>query len=139
MIGDEAVNRSERRLSDRNGARLQKLAWNNFEEISKIELREKSETFLKIEGRRTWDKVWKNNRYFVFMTKNERVWLGWWWSQVMIKRCDSQPIYSWSDVFRIKNELFGDETEAIQFFPKKSELVDSANIYWFFIKTRVDL
>lgn len=40
----------------------------------------------------------------------------------------------WAEKQRIKNELFGEEREAIEFFPKASELVDEANMYhiWVF-------
>ncbi len=46
---------------------------------------------------------------------------------------DSAPIYSWSDMQRIKNEIFGEEVEALQMFPKESELVDVANLYWMWV------
>lgn len=36
---------------------------------------------------------------------------------------------TWSEKQRIKNELFGEEAQAIEFFPKQSELVDGANMY----------
>ena len=58
---------------------------------------------------------------------------GKFYTKVMVRRNDAQAIYSWQDMFRIKNEIFGEEVEAIQFFPKKSELVDEANMYWFWI------
>ncbi|HBZ80934.1 MAG TPA: hypothetical protein DEP07_11175 [Brevibacillus sp.] len=35
----------------------------------------------------------------------------------------------WREKQRIKNELFGSEATAIEFFPKESELVDEANMY----------
>ncbi|HGF7409603.1 TPA: hypothetical protein QFT53_000878 [Enterococcus faecium] len=40
----------------------------------------------------------------------------------------------WREKQRIKNELFGEEREAIEFFPKMSELIDEANMYhlWVF-------
>jgi hypothetical protein len=55
----------------------------------------------------------------------------------MVRRSDSEPIYSWNDLYRIKNEIFGAEVEAIQFMPKVSELVDDANLYWFYIEEQV--
>ncbi|OTO02216.1 DUF7694 domain-containing protein [Enterococcus sp. 5B3_DIV0040] len=41
---------------------------------------------------------------------------------------------SWCEKQRIKNELFGEEREAIECFPKESELIDEANMYhlWVF-------
>lgn len=40
----------------------------------------------------------------------------------------------WRDKQRIKNELFGKERIAIEFFPKESELIDEAGMYhlWVF-------
>lgn len=46
-----------------------------------------------------------------------------------IKRRDQRVIRDWRDLQRIKNELAGDEWEAIEIFPAESRLVDSANQY----------
>jgi hypothetical protein len=39
----------------------------------------------------------------------------------------------WRDVQKMKNELFGSETTAIQIFPPESKLVDTANQYYFYV------
>lgn len=39
----------------------------------------------------------------------------------------------WSEKQRIKNEIFGEEKQAIEFFPKQSELIDEANMYHLWI------
>lgn len=79
------------------------------------------------------DRVWQNNKYIVQVFYNcvrkENI-----YTKVMVRRSDSKPICSWSDLFRIKNELFGEEVDAIQFLPRKSELTDVANLYWFWIE-----
>ena len=80
-----------------------------------------------------FNKMLQNNRYIVSI-EDGYIRNGVIYKRIMCRRSDSKPIYSWQDLFRIKNELFGDEVEAIQFLPKKSELVDCANIYWLFIK-----
>lgn len=36
---------------------------------------------------------------------------------------------TWAELQRIKNEIIGDECEAVQVFPKESELVDQADLY----------
>ena len=53
-----------------------------------------------------------------------------------IRNIESTDI-SWSEKQRIKNELFGEEVQAIEFFPKQSDLVDEANMYhlWIFLDT----
>lgn len=52
-----------------------------------------------------------------------------------IRNAESTEI-SWSEKQRIKNELFGEEKQAIEFFPKQSELIDEANMYhiWVFVE-----
>lgn len=40
---------------------------------------------------------------------------------------------NWMDKQRIKNELFGEESLAIEVFPKESELVNNANMYHLWI------
>lgn len=54
------------------------------------------------------------------------------WDRVMVRTHDSRRIH-WSELQRIKNELFGEERIAIQMLPRQSDLVDSANMYWFFL------
>lgn len=46
-----------------------------------------------------------------------------------IKRIDKQPMREWRDLQRIKNELIGEEFEAVEVFPKESQLVDTSNQY----------
>lgn len=82
---------------------------------------------------RNANKVYQNNKYIV-QEFNDVKRKGKEYTKVMIRRCDSEPIYSWNDLYRIKNEIYGEETEAIQFMPPVSELVDVANLYWFWIE-----
>ena len=46
-----------------------------------------------------------------------------------IKRLDRAPVTSWSHLQRIKNELVGEEHEAVELFPAESRLVNMANQY----------
>lgn len=39
----------------------------------------------------------------------------------------------WKDLQKIKNEIFGKEAGAIQYFPKESMLVNECNVYWLFV------
>ena len=48
---------------------------------------------------------------------------------IMIRHNTGGAIHSWSDIQRIKNELFGEESHAVEYYPKVSELVDDKNIY----------
>lgn len=125
------MNRAMRRASEANGRKLQRLEWNRFSDVTD-EARGRH-LMLNPDSRFKVDRVYKNNKYIVQVFHNvERK--GRTYTKVMVRRSDSQPIYSWQDLYRIKNEIFGDEVEAVQFMPPKSELVDDANLYWFFIE-----
>lgn len=39
----------------------------------------------------------------------------------------------WKELQRIKNEIFGEEALAIEYYPPQSKLVDQKNIYWLWI------
>lgn len=54
--------------------------------------------------------------------------------QVLIQNHFDEPIKNhWAEIQRIKNEVFGPEVTAIEYFPAESELVNQHNIYWIFI------
>jgi hypothetical protein len=46
-----------------------------------------------------------------------------------IKRIDKKPVHDWRDLQRIKNQLLGEECEAMELYPAESRLVDTANQY----------
>tara|TARA_R100000231_G_scaffold131565_1_gene103662 strand:+ start:2170 stop:2673 length:504 start_codon:yes stop_codon:yes gene_type:complete len=46
-----------------------------------------------------------------------------------IRRQDRRIMFDWRDVQQIKNQLLGEEMEAVQLFPAESRLVDTANQY----------
>ena len=54
--------------------------------------------------------------------------------RVMVQRHDDTPIVRhWSTMQKIKNEIFGAETIAVEYYPAESDLIDDHNIYWFWI------
>jgi hypothetical protein len=54
--------------------------------------------------------------------------------RVMVQKHDDTPIMNhWAQMFAIKNEIFGTETTAVEYYPAKSRLLDDHNIYWMFI------
>lgn len=122
-----------RRLSEVEGRRRQKLEWDKFKNVTKEAI--KKHLLLNPGSNYFPDVVFQNNKYIVQVFLNvKRNFRN--YDKVMIRRSDSKPIYSWADIFRIKNEIFGDEVEAIQFFPKNSELIDEANLYWIWIEVK---
>lgn len=125
------MNRKMRRLSEAEGKRKQKKEWDQFKDVTQEAI--KKHLLLKPDSAFRPDRVFVNNRYIVqvFTNKLRDFKL---YDKILIRRSDSKPIYSWQDLFRIKNEIFGPEVEAIQFFPPVSKLVDEANLYWLWIK-----
>jgi hypothetical protein len=78
-------------------------------------------------------RAFRNNRYTVMIydkvvtTHGPAI-------QVLIENHTHTPIINhWKELQRIKNELFGINTTAIEYFPAESDLIDDHNIYWFFI------
>ena len=95
------------------------------------------------------DEIWLNNKYQVnvryrtgigaFDKSGECVngfeesagkvaWLS-------IKRRDKGPIHDWRDLQRIKNDVVGEECEAMEIYPAESRLMDTANQYHLFAFT----
>jgi hypothetical protein len=50
-----------------------------------------------------------------------------------VRRNDQSTNISWEAKQRIKNEVIGEEVSAIEVYPKCSQLVDQANMYWLWI------
>lgn len=46
-----------------------------------------------------------------------------------IKTIDKKPIHDWRDLQQIKNELCGEDREALEIYPSEHRLVDTANQY----------
>lgn len=49
-----------------------------------------------------------------------------------IKTLDKQPRHDWREMQRIKNELVGEEVEAVEVYPAESRLVDTSNQFHMF-------
>lgn len=78
-------------------------------------------------------RAYRNNRYTVMIYDNAETTHGP-ATQVLIQNHTNTPIVNhWKEIQRIKNEIFGLEVMAIEYFPPESELIDTHNIYWIFI------
>lgn len=126
------MNREMRRVSEREGRKRQAMPWDTFKNVTTEAI--ERHRILNKESNFRPDIVYQNNKYIVQVFRQVKR-KGNVYTKVMIRRSDAEPIYSWNDLYRIKNEIFGEETEAIQFMPPKSELVDDANLYWFWIES----
>lgn len=76
------------------------------------------------------DEVWLNDKYQVFVYNNIPA-PGWGASLIWlsIKRRDKEVIHDWRELQQIKNELVGEENEAVELYPAESRLVDESNQY----------
>lgn len=54
-------------------------------------------------------------------------------AHLSIKTHDKQARHDWRELQRIKNELCGEETEAVELYPAESRVVDTANQYHLFV------
>lgn len=73
--------------------------------------------------------LWENDKYVVLVDKHPPhgfamdVW------HLSIRRQDRAPIHDWRDLQKIKNEIVGEQVEAIEIYPAEDRLVDTANQY----------
>lgn len=78
-------------------------------------------------------RAYGNTRYVVMVydniptTKGKAI-------KAMIQKHDDTPIVNhWSELQKIKNEIFGEDKTAIEYYPSKEDLIDDFNIYWMWI------
>lgn len=78
-------------------------------------------------------KAYANNRYVVMVYEKINTTHGE-ATRVMVQKHDDTPIvHHWAEMQKIKNEIFGEETVAVEYYPKESELINEHNIYWLWI------
>jgi len=78
-------------------------------------------------------RAFSNNRYMIMVYDNSKTTHGN-ATSVLVQKINNTPILNhWSEMQRIKNEIFGKEVVAVEYYPKHSELQDVHNIYWFWI------
>ncbi len=68
--------------------------------------------------------AWCNNRFAVQKFYRD----GFTWLSIR-KHVEGAKEPSWSELQRIKNELVGPERQAVQVYPRHSDLVDQADMY----------
>ena len=82
---------------------------------------------------------WFNNLYKVDVDRRHRhplmERLGFSVGQIIelsITRHDRGAIHDWRHLQYIKNDILGNDVEAVELFPKESRLMDTANTYWLY-------
>lgn len=79
-------------------------------------------------------RAYRNNRYVVMINDNAQMTGGITAIKAMVQTHDDKPIKNhWREMQAIKNEVFGREATAIEYYPPESELIDQANIYWLWV------
>ena len=90
------------------------------------------ESFFREEKRNETLEVYANSIYMVFVDRQTDLADGELKNKIThlsIKRKDKRPCNSWADFQAIKNELVGEEVDAVEVYPKESNLVNTANQY----------
>ena len=78
-------------------------------------------------------RAYRNNRYTVMINDNAKTTHGT-AIRAMVQRHDNTPIPNhWSEMQNIKNQIFGTETVAVEYYPSESKLKDDYNIIWMLI------
>lgn len=70
--------------------------------------------------------IWMNDLYVVHVTRGDSGDVA----HLGVRRTDRGVEFPWRDLQRIKTQLAGAETEAVELFPAESRLVDTANHRW---------
>ena|ERR1700761_3374936 len=73
----------------------------------------------------------KNETYEVMISDNAETTKGN-ATVAFISRYDYNPV-SWAEMQKIKNEIFGEEITAIEYYPPNKTLIDNVNVYWMWI------
>jgi hypothetical protein len=78
-------------------------------------------------------RAFSNNRYVVMINDQAETTHGK-AIRAMVQKHDDTPIINhWREMQSIKNEIFGEETTAVEYYPAESNLEDNHNIYWMWI------
>jgi hypothetical protein len=79
------------------------------------------------------NEAYRNTRHTVMIYHNVKMTIGT-GTLAMIQKHDNTPIINhWQELQKIKNEIFGAETTAVEFYPAESQLENVKNIYWLWI------
>lgn len=79
-------------------------------------------------------RAYRNNRYVVMVYDSTILPHGIIATKVLVQRNDAAVLVNhWQEMQAIKNEIFGEEVTAIEYYPKESKLINDHNIYWLWI------
>lgn len=78
-------------------------------------------------------KAYRNNRYTVTVYENVPTTHGPAVKALVQKHGDTPLINHWAEMQRIKNEIFGREVVAVEYYPREYDKIDAHQIYWMWI------
>lgn len=74
-------------------------------------------------------RAYKNNHYIVMVYDDVPTSHGP-AIRAMIQRVDDRPVRDWEIFQQIKNEIFGYDVTAIEYYPPEHKVLNEFNIYW---------
>lgn len=78
-------------------------------------------------------RAFENNMFVVMINDNANTTKGS-ATLAMVQKLNDTPILNhWKEMQGIKNEIFGSEKIAIEYYPKQKDLIDDKNIYWMWV------
>ena len=78
-------------------------------------------------------RCFRNNKFIVTIDDNRKVSTGTAIVALVQNHLNTPIANHWSEMQRIKNEIFGENTVAIEYYPAQSMMIDRANIYWMWV------
>lgn len=76
--------------------------------------------------------VWVNDLYRATVNRKKNKEFGAEMAEIAITRKDKEAIHDWRHFQQIKNDLVGEDCEAIEIYPNEKRLMDTANTYWLY-------
>ena len=76
--------------------------------------------------------VWENSLYNATINRKMNKAFGAEITEIAITRKDKDAIHDWRHFQQIKNDLVGENVEAIEIYPNEKRLMDTANTYWLY-------
>ena len=76
--------------------------------------------------------VWENSLYQASVNRKMNKVFGAEIAEIAITRKDKDAIHDWRHFQQIKNDLVGEDVEAIEIYPNENRLMDTANTYWLY-------
>lgn len=76
--------------------------------------------------------VWENDRYHANVVRYSNDWPigGGPWARIGITHNSQRAVHDWRDLQQAKNDIVGEEWEAVELYPAESRLLDPSNRFY---------